>query len=696
MGILDKLRKGGGGQPPSTDKGRPPALEELNPSKTPSPMGALPPRPKKPEAVNGPAFPRTSHGFGAPVPWGASRVPTATQDVKSAQSKPEPAAEPIVQASVDRLKDAIDAYDSAPPAVPVAIAPVMPDAPSKGYDDYTKATLGHFTAQSVAQLHDALGNPWKGFLGGLVSQAMASDIVVLNMGCGDVALVATDAGAATSHYKTIRRCIVDEWHFAITHELLATKPMMQELLQGLSNVSPLLRDDRHLDVYDDWVRQSITAKASDMHFMTLKSESKAVIKLRIFGAIKKWRHCHERLMLDVIAAAFGRRTKEASATREQFGEAVPIAFMTLQTVNGTRWEGRFNGRPYSNGYSGVMRLLDSEPKLDRVPTLEELGYTDSQRALIQPSILTNYGLIIIFGSTGSGKSTSLRTFMTRVMNPEKLSIYSVENPAEYPMPNVVQFSLPVDVTKSSSEIQQAFTAVLRDLMRMDPDVAMVAELRDYETARLAAELTQTEHRCFTTCHGSGAVAGLARLCGSELQMQPDTLAGQKFLSASIYQRLLPVLCPKCKLPASHAKEGISEGKQRLLRNKFKLDPGTMYVANPHGCSHCKPKAYGIKANGTLGVTVAAEILIPNAEIRAAILKRDWPQVEDIWRGQRRAGFGDPDMLGKTAFEAALYKVSQGQVSLKSVEEDFQPIEVYEVRALRESSPVAGVLQGSAA
>src|SRR3990167_1056194 len=475
----------------------------------------------------------------------------------------------------------------------------------------------------------SLGQAWQGWLGGLVAQQMQRDLVVLNMGCGDVALLGTQEGIHSTHAKSVRQQIHDAWQFTIIKELILSRQAMDALLERLAQVNQLTVEDRHLSVYDDWVRQAVLAKASDMHFSTSNSDQVGAIKLRIYGSIKLWRKCNAQLLLDSIASAFGKRTKNASATRESFNSSVPVAFMTVQTVAGVRWEGRFNGRPYVNGYAGVMRLLDSEPRLDRIPTLSELGYTESQISLIQPAVLTNFGLIIIFGSTGSGKSTSLRTFLTRVMDPETVQIYTVENPAEYPMPNVIQFSLPVDVMKSSEEIQHNFTAVLRDTMRMDPDVGMVAELRDYETARLAAELTQTEHRCFTTCHGGGAVAGLSRLCGSELQMQPDTLAGPKFLSASIYQRLLPVLCPKCKLPASHPEHGIKASKQELLRNKYKLDTGTMFVANPNGCDHCKPKVYGLKGNGTLGVTVVAEILLPTSEIRAAILQRDWPAVEAI-------------------------------------------------------------------
>lgn len=325
-------------------------------------------------------------------------------------------------------------------------------------------------AMSLTGMDKALGQPWKDWLGGLVAQAMQRDLVVLNMGCGDVALLGTQEGIHSTHAKSVRQQIQDNWHFKITKELIVSRQTMDALLEKLAQINPLMMEDRHLSVYDDWVKQAIQAKASDMHFSTSNSDQMGAIKLRIYGAIKLWRKCHSQLLLDSIAAAFGRRSKSASATRETFNAEVPVAFMTVQTISGVRWEGRFNGRPYVNGYAGVMRLLDSEPRLDRIPTLEELGYTDSQRSLIQPAVLTNYGLIIIFGSTGSGKSTSLRTFLTKVMDPETVQIYTVENPAEYPMPNVIQFSLPVDVMKSSEEIQHNFTAVLRDTMRMDPEI----------------------------------------------------------------------------------------------------------------------------------------------------------------------------------------------------------------------------------
>lgn len=534
-------------------------------------------------------------------------------------------------------------------------------------------------ASSLAGLSKALKRPWAGHLVGLVASNLQAELAVLNLGCGDVALVGTEEALASSHSKTVKTKIEEVWHFQVVCELHVSKVAMGALNERLSSSIGLALEDRHLAVYDDMVRAAIQAKASDIHITTDKASRSANIQLRIYGKIKHWRTNRDQLIVDAIAAAFGKRVKASTNTREQFSSETESAFMTQQLVQGVQWEGRFNGRPYITGYAGVMRMLESDPKIESIPDLKQLGYSKSHIELITPAVERNYGLIIIFGSTGSGKSTTLRTFMVKVTDPSSMKVYTAENPAEYVMPGIVQFSLPVDVNLESAVIQQKFTSLLRDLMRMDPDALMVGEVRDYETGRMTAEFTQTGHRCYTTAHGEGCVDGLSRLCGGEIRMPPDTLAGSKFLSASLYQRLLPKLCHHCKLPANHPEHGLSARKQALLRSKFDLDPGSMFVANPEGCSHCQPDVTGLKGNGTQGVTVAVEVLLPTAEMRSCIARRDWPGLDQLWRAQRVAGYGESDMLGKTAFEHAIWLVSQGVVSLKDVEAEFEPIEAYEVR-----------------
>ena len=539
---------------------------------------------------------------------------------------------------------------------------------------------------SLAALNERLGRPWLGHLTGIVAPSMFKQLIALNLGCGDAALLGTAEALGEAHAQTVRQMITETWAMNLVTEIVATPVVLDALSQRLSSQGGLSQDKLFLSVYDQIVEMAIAAKASDVHFTGDDTAGVINIHLRIYGQYRYWRTNKSKLVLGALAAAFGQRSKSDTATKEQFNAVNPVAFMTSQDVNGSSWEGRVNGRPHITGYAGTMRLLESTPKVDKIPTLEELGYSTSHQEIITGSVLRNFGLIILFGSTGSGKSTTLRTFMTRVSDPTRLKTYTAESPAEYVMPGVTQFSMPVDVTLKSEDIQAKFTALLRDLMRMDPDVLMVGEVRDQETGRLVSELTQTGHRCYTTAHGDGAVDGLARLCGGEIRMPPDTLAGSKFLSASLYQRLLPVLCPHCKIPATDSTNGLSTHKQRVLRDRYQLDAGTMFVANASGCSHCKPKIPGLEATGTLGVTVAVEILIPTPRMRTAIANRDWTGLDESWRAQRRAAFADGDMLGKTAFEHALWLVAQGRVSLLDVESEFEPIDSYEIRPIRSGAP----------
>ena len=532
---------------------------------------------------------------------------------------------------------------------------------------------------NVATLKAALSawGQWLGTLSGVVAPEMAKSVIVLNMGAGDCVIAAASGALASVHMQTVRQRLLESWRFTIVEEVQVTTAVIDALHDRMAQSNALQYDDRHLAVYDNLVEQAVTAGASDMHFRTFDSTDLGEVRLRLFGEITPWRVMPRQLLLDAIGAAFGRRAKENTATKEQFSALVPVAFMTRQRIRGADIEGRFNGRPHVSGYSATMRLIESSPRAEDVPTLAQLGYSPSHIAQIEPAVRRDYGLIVIFGTTGSGKSTTLLAFMAGVTDLSKLAAFTVESPVEYVIPGATQYSLPVDVNATREETSRHFLAVLRDTMRQDPDVLMVGEVRDRETGSLVSEFVQTGHRSYTTCHGSGCVDGLLRLCSGEIQIEAETVAAPQYLSVSMYQRLLPKLCPHCKLPASDTKHGLSESKRQVLRTKFRLDPGTMYVANPGGCEDCKPRAARLKANGTYGVTVACEVLVPNAQIRAAIALRNWTEVERIWRAQRRAGFGDPDMLGKTAYEHGLYLVSQGLVSLNDLEK-VDHIESYEV------------------
>lgn len=544
------------------------------------------------------------------------------------------------------------------------------------------------TLSDLKQLNKILEVPFRGWLDGLVAPDMRSDLMVLDLRLGDCALVGTPEALASAHAGAIRNRLQGEWRFRIVKEVPATRQALEALTakesaQANASASHMAMEERFERVYDDMVHTAIDGGASDIHIKTYKRQGLARIYLRLAGRYKPWRTMNESLALGALGAAFGKRMKSDTATRESFNPDLPQAFMTTQIVDARTWEGRANGRPHIGGFKKVIRLLESDPAASEIPDLNKLGYSPAHIEAITAAVRRNFGLIIIFGPTGSGKTTTLRTMAVVMTDTEHNAVYSVESPVEYVMPGVTQFSLPVDANMDGEALTNAYTGLLRDTMRMDPDVLIVSEIRDAETASIAAEFTTTQHRCFTTAHGGGCIDGLARLTNpkGELRLSPATVAAQRFLTASGYQRLLPVLCTHCRLPADHDEHGMPQSKLNLLRTKYGLDPDTMYVANPTGCQHCQPKVAGVQADGTVGVTVAAEVFIPSAAVREMMAEGDWVSVERAWRATRVAGFADPDTSGKTAFEHALYKASIGMVSPVDIEREFEPLETYEVFAL---------------
>lgn len=255
----------------------------------------------------------------------------------------------------------------------------------------------------------------------------------------------------------------------------------------------------------------------------------------------------------------------------------------------------------------------------------------------------------------------------------------MEDPVEYLNPFMRQISVQRNSDDPDEVVKMKFLSALRSVLRMDPDVLMLGEIRDHESGSIASEFNRTGHRVFTTVHGDGCIDVLARLTSDEIGIHPQTLAAKKYLSAVMYQKLLPKLCPHCKVPAQTV---LPEKTQQTLRQKFHVDPGTMFVANEQGCPHCRLADVGIA--GTKGMTVVAEILTPTEEIRDSIRQQDWRQLEILWRSQRIAGFDSPHMGGKTAFEHALYKACAGLVDPQDIEADFESFETYSVFALEKS------------
>lgn len=518
---------------------------------------------------------------------------------------------------------------------------------------------------------------FKGVIKGVIPVQHQKQAVLLDVGCAEVVLICAKDFVGSSRYLTLLKLITGpDFLFRIVKEHLASEALIQQL--WLASEKPLSaraipvinKDNKYIVLYDELVQKAVELVASDIHFEVTDEEFSRV-RLRIFGRLKDWKIVHTDLLKGALTAAYSKRTKSGTNSSGALSLERAMNTITEQVVNGKTYNGRFNGYPLVNGYDVVMRLLDSDPKT-HIPTMESLGYSPSHvHAQILPAIRKNAGMMVIAGSTGSGKSTALRSFIYALPDRDALKIYGVEDPVEYLNPFMRQISVQRNSDDPEDVVKMKFLSALRSVLRMDPDVLMLGEVRDRDSASLASEFNRTGHRVFTTVHGDGCVDVLARLTGDEIGIHPTTLAAKKYLSAVMYQKLLPKLCPHCKLPAH---QHLPQSTQDILRHKFLVDPATMCVANDRGCPHCKVAELGLA--GTKGLTVVAEILSPTPDILQAIALRDWARVEQLWRGQRKAGFDSGDMQGKTAFEHALFKATQGLVDPCDIEADFESFETY--------------------
>jgi general secretion pathway protein E len=241
-----------------------------------------------------------------------------------------------------------------------------------------------------------------------------------------------------------------------------------------------------------------------------------------------------------------------------------------------------------------MRLQD---RSNVVLALEQLGFSDfTLDKLNNDLLLRSYGILLVTGPTGSGKSTTLYACLSKINNPT-VNILTVEDPVEQRIHGIGQVQV-------NSKIGLTFAAGLRAFLRQDPDVIMVGEIRDLETAELAIQASLTGHLVFSTLHTNDAAGAFPRLI--EFGCEPFLIATS--LLGVIAQRLVRVLCPHCKAPYSPTEFELTS----LGLSREQAAAGN--VCKAVGCDQCNGKGY-------LGRTNIQELLIVNEDIRSLIMQR---------------------------------------------------------------------------
>jgi general secretion pathway protein E len=345
-----------------------------------------------------------------------------------------------------------------------------------------------------------------------------------------------------------------------------------DLLDFIRNSQDLLSNEESAPVVklvNSLFFQAIRKGASDIHIETL--EKKGEVRLRIDGALKKHLDIDKNITGLVISRIKVISNLDISEKR------IPQDGRTQVTIAGKSLDIRVSVLPTYYGERVVMRILMQS---ENIPTLKTLGFSDDLTKDLNRLLTHPHGMILVTGPTGSGKSTTLHACLQHIATPDK-NIITVEDPVEYNAENVNQIQV-------NAKVGLTFAAGLRSILRQDPDIIMVGEIRDSETADIALRSALTGHLMLSTLHTNDATSALSRLRDMGIE---DFLISSTLLGV-LAQRLTRLLCKKCKKETSLSSVIIEELELP--------SDNTYYKAG--GCKECDYTGYsGRRAVGELFV-----------------------------------------------------------------------------------------------
>ncbi len=345
-----------------------------------------------------------------------------------------------------------------------------------------------------------------------------------------------------------------------------------ELLEFIQNSQNLLNSEESapiIKLVNSLFYQAIKKGASDIHIEI--HEKKGEVRFRIDGALKKHLDIEKSVANLVINRIKVISNLDISEKR------IPQDGRTQVGISGKTLDIRVSVLPTYHGERVVMRILMQS---ESIPTLEELGFEEDTTKAFYKLLNHAHGMILVTGPTGSGKSTTLHSFLQHISSPDK-NIITIEDPVEYNADHVNQIQV-------NEKVGLTFAAGLRSILRQDPDVVMVGEIRDKETAQIAIQAALTGHLLLSTLHTNDATSSLTRLMdmGIEDYLLSSTLIGV------LAQRLVRKLCNHCKAPAKIPSNILEE---------LGLDKSGIYY-KAVGCKKCDFSGYsGRKAVGELFV-----------------------------------------------------------------------------------------------
>ena len=398
--------------------------------------------------------------------------------------------------------------------------------------------------------------------------------------------------------------------------------------EGLT-LARLATDDGHpiVRLVDTTLLNALEHHASDIHIETRDLE--VCIKYRVDGVLYPamepidFRH-HEAIISRV----------KVMSDLDIAEKRVPQDGRFKLNLQGRKVDFRVSIMPSIYGENAVIRILDKQYLAEEFAELrlESLGFTAAELSMVRKYIREPYGMFLVTGPTGSGKTTTLYAALSEIRSEEE-KIITIEDPVEYQLPGITQ--IPVNEKKGLT-----FARGLRSILRHDPDIIMVGEVRDPETASIAVQSALTGHLVFTTVHANNVIDVIGRLLNMEVEPYNFVSA----LNCVLAQRLVRVVCSHCRQPSEPSAQLLSESGLTIAD----IAGTTLYEGK--GCAECRGTGYR-------GRTVIAELLDLSDRVREMILDRR--PASEIRRQAAQEGM-------TFLRQSALDKVGKGLTTLRDI------------------------------
>ena len=341
----------------------------------------------------------------------------------------------------------------------------------------------------------------------------------------------------------------------ILHEIEPGEMEYQTLQSGVNEFSqPVVR------LIDALLTEAVQRGVSDIHFEPESSFLR--IRYRIDGVLRQVRSLHKSFWPAMVVRLKVMSNMNIAETRAPQDGRISLR------LSGRPIDFRVASHPTTHGENLVLRILDRQKGI--VP-LDQIGLDDSALNMLKMIISKPEGIVLVTGPTGSGKTTTLYSVLNHV-NTESVNIMTLEDPVEYPLPQIRQTSV-------NEAAKMDFASGIRSMLRQDPDIILVGEIRDQPTAEMAFSAAMTGHQVYSTLHTNSAIGAISRLL--DIGILPDIMAGN--IIGIVAQRLVRVLCNECKYPYT------PDAMERQLLGIAAHQDITLYRAA--GCEACNHQGY---------------------------------------------------------------------------------------------------------